>query len=473
MHSPTLSHCFPSSTRRAWLCRTSAGFGALALHGLLQAAANPLASHPPMAAPRAKRVIFLFMAGGPSQMDLFDPKPLIQQRHGKSVSAPLPEQNRHESTDKLLALGTEVPVRPRGQSGLTLSDLLPHTAAIADELCLLRAVQTDNNQHGPAALQMHTGVIAEARPSLGSWISYGLGTENQNLPAFLTIHPGIDTRNYGASFLPAAHQGTPLRLPAKPGDPAVDFLADPSCDSATQRRRFDFIQRMNQRLLSEHQTDSRMEGMIHSLETAFRMQTATPDLVDLSSETEATRKLYGIDEKTTDKNGRACLLARRLSEAGVRFVQVTMDGWDHHGDIRANLPKSCAATDLPCAGLIRDLKARGLLEDTLVVWSGEFGRTPWSQDLSGTAPIEKHGREHQPESFCTWMAGGGIKGGLMHGETDDFGFRTVSGKVHLHDLHATILHLLGLDHTRLTWRHLGRDYRLTDVYGEVVREILA
>jgi hypothetical protein len=462
-----------TTTRRAWLRQTSAGFGAMALHGLLNAASNPLAVRAPMLQPRAKRVIFLFMSGGPSQMDLFDPKPLIQQKHGKSVNAPLPEQHRHDSTAGLLALGTDIPVRPRGQSGLTISDLLPHTAAIADELCLLRAVHADNNQHGPALLQMHTGAIAEARPSLGSWVSYGLGTENQNLPAFLTIHPGIDTRNYSASFLPAAHQGTPVTLPAKVSDPAIAFLTDPATDDASQRRRFDFIQHMNRRLLAQHDTDARMEGMIHSLETAFRMQTATPDLVDLSKETEATKKLYGIGEKTTDKNGRACLLARRLSEAGVRFVQVTMDGWDHHGDIRGALPKSCAASDLPCAGLIRDLKSRGLLEDTLVVWSGEFGRTPWSQDLSRTAPIEKHGREHQPESFCAWMAGGGVKGGLMHGETDEFGFRPVSGKVHLHDLHATILHLLGLDHERLTWRHLGRDFRLTDVYGEVVRDILA
>ena len=462
-----------ATTRRAWLRQSCAGFGAMALHGLLQAAENPLAPRSAGHLPRAKRVILLFMAGGPSQMDLFDPKPFIQKMHGQGINAPLPEQFRHESTSKFLALGTDVPVRPRGQSGMTISDLLPHTASIADELCLLRAVQADNNQHGPAALQFHTGVLAEARPSIGSWVSYGLGTENQNLPAFLTIHPGIDTRNYSSSFLPAAHQGTPVTLPAKASDPAIAFLNDAATDSASQRRRFDFIQRMNQRLLEQHETDARMEGMIHSLEMAFRMQTAMPDLVDLSKETEASQKLYGIGDKTTDRNGRACLLARRLSEAGVRFVQVTMDGWDHHGDIRASLPKTCASADLPCAGLIRDLKSRGLLEDTLVVWSGEFGRTPWSQDLSGTAPIEKHGREHQPDSFCAWLAGGGVKGGVMHGETDDFGFRPVSGKVHLHDLHATILHLLGLDHLKLTWRHLGRDYRLTDVFGEVVQEILA
>ena len=463
-----------SLSRRAWLQHTSAGFGALALHGLLHGASNPLAPQPPRLMAKARRVIFLHMAGGPSQMDLFDPKPLIQKNHGHSVAAPLPEKDKHASTAKLLALGTEIPVRPRGQSGVTISDLLPHTAAIADELCLLRAVQADNNQHGPAALQFHTGVTAEARPSMGSWISYGLGTENQNLPGFLTIHPGIDTRLYGSSFLPAAHQGTPVILPAKESDPAIDFLTDAATDNATQRRRFDFIQRMNRRLLERDAADARLEGMVHSLETAFRMQTAAPELVDLSKETEATRKLYGIGAgKATDKNGRACLLARRLSEAGVRFVQVTIDGWDHHGDIRGNLPKSCAAADQPCAGLIRDLKSRGLLDETLVVWSGEFGRTPWSQDLSGTSPIEKHGREHQPDSFCSWMAGGGVKGGLMHGETDEFGYRPVAGRVHLHDLHATILHLLGLDHEHLTWRQLGRDYRLTDVAGEVVREIIA
>jgi hypothetical protein len=464
---------FSSLSRRVWLQRTSAGFGAMVLHGLAQGAANPLAPLPPRLQARAKRVIFLYMAGGPSQMDLFDPKPLIQKNHGHSVAAPLPEKDKHVSTAKLLALGTEIPVRPRGQSGVTISDLLPHTAAIADELCLLRAVQADNNQHGPAALQFHTGVTAEARPSMGSWISYGLGTENQNLPGFLTIHPGIETRLYGSSFLPAAHQGTPVVLPAKVTDPAIDFLTDATTDSATQSRRFDFIQRMNRRLIEHDAADVRLEGMVQSLETAFRMQTAAPGLVDLSKETEATKKLYGIGGKATDKNGRACLLARRLSEAGVRFVQVTMDGWDHHGDIRGNLPKSCAAADQPCAGLIRDLQSRGLLDETLVVWSGEFGRTPWSQDLSGTSPIEKHGREHQPDSFCSWMAGGGVKAGFMHGETDEFGYRPVAGRVHLHDLHATILHLLGLDHEHLTWRKLGRDYRLTDVSGEVVREIIA
>jgi hypothetical protein len=461
------------SSRREWLCRSSAGFGAVALHGLLEAAGGPQAARAAGPTPRATRVIFLFMEGGPSQMDLFDPKPLIQAQHGRTIDFRLPEIHRHESVDRLLALGSPVPVRPRGESGLTISDLLPQTAMVADDLCLLRAVQAENNQHGPAALQFHTGALAEARPSLGSWISYGLGSANENIPAFVTIHPGIDTRLYGSSFLPAVHQGTPVTIPANETDLPIDFLADATTDAAAQRRRLEFIQRMNRRLLARHESDIRMEGMIRSLETAFRMQAAAPDIVDLSRETEATKRLYGIGTKETDRNGRACLLARRLSEAGVRFVQVTMGSWDHHGDIKGNLPKICAATDLPCAGLLRDLKARGLLDETLVVWSGEFGRTPWSQDLSGTAPIEKHGREHMPESFCAWLAGGGVKGGIMHGETDEFGFQPVAGRVHLHDLHATILHLLGLDHERLTWRHLGRNFRLTDVYGDVVREILA
>ena len=462
-----------SLSRRAWLRRCATGFGAMALHGLLHAASSPLAVKAPGFTPKAKRVIFLFMSGGPSQPDLFDPKTYIQRMHGKTIAAPVNPNELSVGMDKYLALGTDVPVRPSGQCGMMISDLLPHTASIADELCLLRAVHADNNQHQPAALQFHTGVIAEARPSLGSWISYGLGTENQNLPGFLTIHPDADTRLYGSSFLPAAHQGTKLIIPQNDKQSPIDFLTDSATDATTQRQRLDFIQRLNRRLLQQFEADTRMEGMIQSMETAYRMQTATPELLDLSNESEATKKLYGVGDKTTDRNARACLLARRMSEAGVRFVQVTIDGWDHHGDIRAALPKSCAAADQPCAALIKDLKSRGLLHDTLVLWSGEFGRTPWSQDLSGTSPIEKHGREHQPENFCAWMAGGGIKPGLTYGSTDDLGFRGVEGKVHLHDLHATILHQLGLDHTKLTWRHTGRDYRLTDVYGEIVREILA
>lgn len=460
-------------TRRQWLRQTACGFGALALHDIVQAASNPLAARIPGMAPKAKRVIFLFMAGGPSQPDLFDPKDYIRGKHGQKINSPLNQNVLQVGTDQFLALAPIAPVRPRGDSGMMISDLMPHLASVADDICLLRGMNADNPQHAPAELQFHTGTLADVRPSMGAWISYGLGTENQNLPSFVTIHPGVDVRNYGSAFLPAAHQGTKLTVPLNDKMSPIENLRNASGSDAIQRERIDLMQRLNRRLVGQLQGDASMQGMIESMELAFRMQTTTPEVVDISKESEATLNLYGVGGKETDKNARACLLARKLSEAGVRFVQVSMGGWDHHGNIRDALPKSCAETDQPIAALIKDLKSRGLLEDTLVIWSGEFGRTPWSQDLSGTAPIEKHGREHQPESFCSWMAGGGVKPGLTYGETDDLGYRAVSGKVHLHDLHATILHQLGLDHTKLTARHLGRDYRLTDVYGEVVKEIIA
>jgi len=454
------------------LQRTACGFGALAFHDLLQAASAPTAPHSNGVTPKAKRVIFLFMQGGPSQIDLFDPKAFINDRHGKSIDSPLRKEITQVGTKKFLAFGTQAPVRPRGKSGMMISDLLPHLATVADDICLLRGMTADNPQHAGATQQFHTGTFTEVRPSMGSWISYGLGTENQNLPSFVTIHPkGI--RTYDNSFLPATHQGTSLTVPASAQSLPIENLGNASESAAIQRKRLDLIQRMNRQLKSDVVGDESMEGMIKSMELAFRMQTTTPEIVDLSKESKATLDLYGVGGKDTDKFGRACLLARKLSESGVRFVQVSIGGWDHHGDIRGNLPKLCAQTDQPVAALIKDLKSRGLLEDTLVIWSGEFGRTPWSQDLSGKTPIDKHGREHQPESFCSWMAGGGIKSGLTYGESDEMGYRTVAGKVHVHDLHATILHLLGVDHLKLTARHLGRDFRLTDVYGEVVKEILA
>ena len=455
------------------LQRTACGFGALAFHDLLQAAVTPAAApHANGIPPKAKRVIFLFMQGGPSQIDLFDPKTFINERHGKSIDSPLRKEVTQVGTEKFLALGTQAPVRPRGRSGMMISDLLPHLATVADDICLLRGMNADNPQHAGATQQFHTGTFTEIRPSMGSWISYGLGTENQNLPSFVTIHPG-GIRTYDNAFLPANHQGTPLTVPASAQSLPVENLRNVSESEAIQRKRIDLIQRMNRQLKSDVVGDESMEGMIKNMELAFRMQTTTPEIVDLSKESKATLDLYGVGGKDTDKFGRACLLARKLSESGVRFVQVSIGGWDHHGDIRGNLPKLCAQTDQPVAALLKDLKSRGLLEDTLVIWSGEFGRTPWSQDLSGKSPIDKHGREHQPESFCSWMAGGGIKAGLTYGESDEMGYRTVDGKVHVHDLHATILHLLGVDHTKLTARHLGRDFRLTDVYGEVVKEIIA
>lgn len=466
--------CHP--TRRQWLRTAACGFGGLALHTMatrFAMAATGSSASMYHHRPRARRVIFLFMAGGPSQLDLFDPKPVIAEKHGQSIAVPIDNHEVTIGVEKYLALAPPVPIRARGQSGIMMSDLLPHLSSVADDLLLMRAVHTDNEAHAPATLQLHTGASADVRPSLGSWISYGLGSENENLPDFMTIHPESDVRTYGSAFLPASHQGTPLTLPANEHDSAIRYLRDPQVEPAVQRRRLDFLQAMNRRLLGRVQADSQMQGIIESFELAFRMQAATPKLVDLSGESRATHELYGIGGNATDRNGRACLLARRLSESGVRFVQVTMGGWDHHGNIRGALPGSCAAMDQPVAGLIKDLKRRGLLDDTLVVWSGEFGRTPWSQDLSGSAPIETHGREHQPESFCAWMAGGGVKSGYVFGQTDDFGYRPIEGKVHLHDLHATLLHLLGLDHQQLTYRHAGRDFRLTDVYGRVVHEVLA
>jgi len=461
-----------STPRREWLRHTCCGFGGLALADLACAATAPGAARIAGAAPRAKRVIFLFMAGGPSQPDLFDPKELLRRKHGEPIAPPVDPTLETVGTDRFLALAPIAPVRPRGQSGTMISDLMPHLAEIADDICLLKAVHADNNQHAPATLQFHTGSQTDVRPSMGAWIDYGLGSENHDLPGFVTVHPDSDVRTYGSAFLPARHQGTRLVVPTNPGQSPIDNLRDPAGRPAVQRARLDFVQGMNRRLLEREQTDASMQGMIESMELAFRMQTQAPEFVDLSRETQATLDLYGVGDKDADKNARACLLARRLSEAGVRFVQVSMGGWDHHGNIREALPKSCRETDRPVAALVKDLKARGLLDETLVIWSGEFGRTPWSQDLSGTAPIDKHGREHQPESFCSWMAGGGVRPGLTHGETDDLGYKGVSGRVHLHDLHATILHQLGIDHTKLTWRNAGRDYRLTDVYGTVVKEIL-
>lgn len=481
MRERTMASDWERMTRRKLLWGAACGFGGVALRSMLaeraaadERAPGPLDARPPHFSPRAKRVIFLFMAGGPSQLDLFVPKPRLTRDHGKRVGASGLPRGLQVGTEKFLTLGPAAEMLPRGQSGAIVSNLLPHLAGVADDLCFLHAVQADNPAHDLATLQFNTGVITEVRPSMGAWISYGLGTENSNLPSFISIHADSDVRPRGAGFLPAAHQGTVVTsIPKDPRESAIRYLQDPRTSPDSQRRQIDLLQTFNRQLLRDVGSPPAMEGMIDSFELAFRMQAETPRLVDLSNETAETHKLYGIGAGASDRNGRACLLARRLSEAGVRFVQVTMGGWDHHGDIRGALPGTCAQADQPCAGLLLDLKRRGLLDDTLVVWSGEFGRTPWSQDLSGTAPIEKHGREHQPESFTTILAGGGVKAGFQYGETDDFGYQPVAGKVHLHDLHATMLHLLGLDHTRLTFRVAGRDYRLTDVHGNVVREVLA
>jgi hypothetical protein len=463
------------SNRRQLLQTAACGFGSLAMRGLLaEQAAVPISSAFGQAhfAPRASRVIFLFIQGGPSQPDLFDPKPYIYEKHGQTISPGANEHKLSVGVDKYLALKPIAPIRPRGNCGMLMSDYLPHLATVADDLCLLRGMHTDNEAHAPATLQLHTGASIDVRPSMGAWFSYGLGSENRNLPGFMTIQPDSDVRSYGAGFLPAAHQGTPVSVTTDSKVSAIRYLLDADSSPEKQRRRLNLIQRMNHRLLQQTASDQQMEGMIESFEMAFRMQAETPGLIDLSAEPKSVHDLYGVGVPATDRNARACLLARRMCEAGVRFVQVTLGGWDHHGDILHALPKSCAGSDQPVAALIKDLKARGMLEDTLVVWSGEFGRTPWSQDLSSTSPIETHGREHQPEGYCAWMAGAGVQAGMTYGATDDFGYRAIEGKVHLHDLHATMLHLLGIDHTQLTYRHAGRDYRLTDVFGRVVHEVL-
>jgi Protein of unknown function (DUF1501) len=458
---------WPLDLSRRWFLRnTACGFGALALQALLAetgrgAAAdrtNPLAPRAPHYPARARRVIFLFMAGGPSQHDLFDYKPRLARDHGKPTGVRSSDKLVTVGLDKWLTLGPMAKFAPRGKSGLLISDLLPRLATVVDDLCLLKSMQVDNIAHDLATLQFNTGTILDVRPSMGAWVGYGLGTENQNLPGFISIHAGSDVRNHGAGFLPAAYQGTVIgSIPTDPKQPAIKNL-----QAAPDRR-----------LGERFGPDQAMEGVIQSFELAFRMQAETPRLVDLSRETRETLELYGVGKEPTDKNGRACLLARRLSEAGVRFVQVTMGGWDHHGNLRDELPKTCRQMDQPAAALVADLKRRGLLDDTLVLWSGEFGRTPWSQDLSGTSPIEKHGREHQPDSFTAFLAGGGVKRGFSYGETDEHGYQVVQGRVHIHDLHATLLHLLGLGHEKLTYRHAGRDYRLTDVFGRVVKEVLA
>ena len=336
----------------------------------------------PHFAPRARRVIFLFIQGGPSQLDLFDPKPLIVRKHGEKIRPPVDGNKVTIGVDKYLALAPVAPVRPRGGSGMMISDLMPHLASVADDLCLLRAVHTDNEAHAPATLQLHTGASIDVRPSMGSWFSYGLGTENENLPSFITIHPDSDVRTYGAGFLPAAHQGTPVNVTAGK-EAAIRYLVDDESTADVQRRRLDLIQTMNRRLLHRVETDRWMEGHDRVVRAGLPDADGDAPAGRLSGETEATKESVWHRPAGTDRHGRACLLARRLSEAGVRFVQVTISGWDHHGNIRAALPESCAGSDRPVAGLIKDLKSRGLLDDTLVVWSGEFGRTPWSQDLSG------------------------------------------------------------------------------------------
>ncbi len=448
------------------------GFANLALAGLLsesqaqEARSNPLAPRAPHFAPKAKRVIFLFMHGGPSQVDTFDYKPLLQRDDGR----PLPfARPRVVSSETGNLLKSPFRFTQNGQSGQWVSEVFPHVASCVDDLCIIHSMHGSNSRHGGALLELHTGSDTFVRPSMGSWITYGLGTENQNLPGFITICPTLThggVNNYASAFLPAVYHGTPIGNAATSSERAtIPFIAGPT-PPGIQRMELDFLAEMNRSRLSHTGPDAALESRIASFELAFRMQAAAPELQDISRETPETLRLYGLDNDRTRNFGRQCLMARRFAERGVRFIQVTHSyKWDQHDQLRRDVANNAFEVDQPIAGLIRDLKRRGLLEDTLVLWGGEFGRTPTAQG--------RDGRDHNPQGFTMWFAGAGVRPGLAFGSTDDYGYYAEENKVHFHDLHATMLHLLGLDHERLTYRYAGRDFRLTDVAGEVVEGILA
>lgn len=462
-------------TRRAALQSAATGFGYLAFAGLSTIAAekekNPLAPKAPHFPAKAKHVIFLCMEGAPSHVDTFDYKPKLQADDGKTFG------KARAAFAKLH--GSAFKFKQNGQSGLWISELYPELSKMADELCLINSMHTDVPAHPQAFQHLHTGSFQFKRPSLGAWTVYGLGSDNENLPGFVTISPLVNNGgpiNYGSSFLPAIYQATPIRgggfrpgpmakgpLGGGGGAMSVNNIRNPRQSTDAQRLQLDFVQSLNREALTKDAGNPEIEGAIESLELAFKMQKDLPKLMDISNETQQTQRRYGIGEGA-DTFGRQCLLARRFVEAGVRFVEITSPGWDHHRNLKDSLTRATAATDKPIAGLLADLKARGLLKDTLVIWGGEFGRTPYAQGDDG--------RDHNHKGFTTWMAGGGVKGGRTVGQTDEYGYEAVDNKVHIHDWHATILHLLGLNHEKLTFRHAGRDFRLTDVKGNVVKEIM-
>jgi len=471
-------------SRRRMLQTSSIGFGHLALASLIESeqarAIEPASSSPGEFGrhhfpPRAKRVIFLFMKGGPSHMDTFDYKPQLQKDDGKDLPFDKPRV-QFAATGKLLASPWKF--EHYGECGIQVSELFPHVAKCVDDICFLHSVHGTNPAHGGALLKLHTGSDNFVRPSMGSWIHYGLGTENENLPGFITICPTLahgGVKNWGSAFLPAEHQGVPLGVASQPSTAAnVKFIDNSRWTSKQQRLQLNLIGEMNRRHLAEigqplSPDVSALEARIESFELAFRMQSDMPMAQDFADETEETLDLYGIKDEVTSDFGRQCLLARRFAERGVRFVQVTHSDtnvqWDQHSQLKEGHTKNALEVDRPIAGLLTDLKRRGLLDDTLVLWGGEFGRTPVAQG--------KDGRDHNPEGFTMWMAGAGVRGGYRHGATDEYGYYAVENKMHVHDLHATLLHLIGLDHKRLTYRHAGRDFRLTDVAGEVHQAIFA
>ncbi len=472
----TRMHPPKNISRRHALRDVACGFGGLAMgalaHQQATGASARIVHHPP----KAKRVIFLFMAGGVSHVDSYDYKEQLFQDDGKMVR--FDDARTLAKTRKIIEHRVMKPLwdfEQYGQAGQHVSELFPHTARHVDDLCFLKGMHTEGVAHGPSTLFLHTGSINLVRPSMGSWANYGLGTENENLPGFVSIGPAMGNggpRNYSNAFLPAAYQGTPVGragIPAK--EATIRNLTGAHHDPATQRQQFNLLRQLNAEQANRTPEDDKLEAVISSFELAWRMQNNAPDILDLSRESPSTLEMYGIGEKHTDNFGQYCLRARRLSEAGVRYVQVNYTdntnnpAWDQH----SNMPKHiehARATDKPVAGLLEDLKRRGLLEDTIVWWGSEFGRTPYAQD-KGT------GRDHNPDGFTVWLAGGGFKPGFSYGETDSHGHHAVEAKVHMHDLHATILHQLGIDHEKLTYRYDGRDFRLTDVFGRVVTDIIS
>jgi Protein of unknown function (DUF1501) len=480
-------------TRREALRHLGGGFGYLAFASLLAEEAirsdslargaatetNSLAAKPPHFPPKAKRVIFLFMDGGPSQVDTFDPKPRLHVDHGKPCPIDISKLRITAPGDVGFLMESPFKFKKYGQSGIEVSEIFPHIASCVDDLCVIRSIMHEDANHPGARFLVLTGDRRFVRPSIGAWVTYGLGTENQNLPAFVAISvlpPDFGVDNYGSAFLPAIYEGTHI---SNIRNPIRNLQVDPDI-LALRRQELDAIQKMNRRHLDARQEDSRLSSRMETFELAYRMQSQSPEAFDVSKESAATKRLYGIGSEPTNRFGQQCLLARRLAEQGVRFVLLMNNEapngnqyarpWDSHDAIQGPHRELARWVDQPIAGLLKDLKSRGLLEDTLVIWGGEFGRLPTSQ-LQKTG--QSLGRDHSPYGFTMWLAGGGVKGGMTYGMTDEFGLHAVQDKVHVHDLHATILHLLGLDHKKLTYRYSGRDFRLTDVRGEVVQNILA
>ncbi len=469
------------TTRRDFLTKMAYGVGIAALgslfsqNGYAASKLSPASKH----VAKAKRVIFLFQSGGPSHLDLFDPKPQITQRFGQDVPESVFQGQRVtgmvSNQSRFVVVPSKFSFGPAGQSGMEMSELLPWTKTIADEICLIRSVHSEAINHDPAITFFQTGSQLPGRPSMGAWIDYGLGSGNDNLPSFVVMNSvasegsagqGLLSRLWGSGFLPSKHQGVQLRG----GDDPVLYLKNPPGMSSERRRIFlDHLGSLNQ---TNHQRvgDPEIEARISQYEMAYRMQTSVPDLADLSDEPESTYRLYGDDSKKPGTFASNCIMARRLAERGVRFIQLYHRGWDHHGSVEKRLPVSTRDTDQPSAALVMDLKQRGLLDDTLVIWGGEFGRTVYGQ---GNPKPDAYGRDHHGKTFSLWMAGAGIKKGHIHGASDDFGFNIAEAPVHVHDIQATILHQLGIDHEALTYRFQGRQYRLTDVHGHVVKEILA